>query len=253
MEVKKDKKTINHHRNEKMKKINKNNLVIKTMNDIKKRIKNETNQNKKEKLYFEMIEKHRKVYVDGKNYKIHSAIKKEEGENIRNLMKQYHLEKCIEVGMAFGISASYILHTNKKATLISIDPNQTSTKNWNSFGLKLIKELKFEGRHTLIEKKSYIALPELLETYGGNSFDFVFIDGFHTFDYTLIDFFYADKLIKVGGIILVDDVLHKSVQQCIHYLNKNYLFYKRVPCYKTQAAYMKIREDDRSWNFHVDF
>jgi predicted O-methyltransferase YrrM len=236
------------------KKIKKNDDIgLLSMNEIKNRIKKETNRNKREKYYFNLIERYRMTYLNGKNYKIHSAIKKEEGENIRNLMKKYHLEKCIEVGMAFGISASYILHTNKKATLTSIDPNQTSVNDWNSFGLKLIKELKFDNRHTLLEKKSYIALPELLEKNGMGSFDFVFIDGFHTFDYTLIDFFYADKLIKVGGIILVDDILHKSVQQCIDYLNKNYLFYKRVPCYKTQAAYMKIREDDRSWNFHVDF
>jgi predicted O-methyltransferase YrrM len=44
-----------------------------------------------------------------KQIKIHSAIKKEEGANITRIINKYKLKKCLEIGMAFGISAFYIL------------------------------------------------------------------------------------------------------------------------------------------------
>ena len=50
---------------------------------------------------------------------------------------------------------------------------------------------------------SYIALPKLLEKYKYNYFDFIFIDGFHTFDYTLVDFFFSNLLLKINGIIVI--------------------------------------------------
>ena len=59
-------------------------------------------------------------------------------------------------------------------------------------------------------------------------FDFVFIDGWHTFDYTLIDFFYADKLIREGGIIIIDDALHRGVAKFVKYMDTNYKFYKKL-------------------------
>ena len=57
----------------------------------------------------------------------------------------------------------------------------------------LLKSSKLHKRHMLIEKKSYEAMPELLKK-GEENYDFIFIDGWHTFDYTLVDFFYSDKL-----------------------------------------------------------
>ena len=184
------------------------------------------------------IENFRRFFIkNGKiEIKIHSAIKKEEGRLITELIKKYNLKKCVEVGMAFGTSAFYILSC-ENTTLISIDPFQTT--QWKSMGLNLIKEMKLNDRHTLIEKKSYIGLPEIIQKYGENNFDFVFIDGWHVFDATLLDFYFSDKLIKIGGIILIDDALHKGVEKCVKYIDKNWTSYERIKCYK------KISEDNR--------
>jgi|LauGreDrversion4_2_1035121.scaffolds.fasta_scaffold45853_3 predicted O-methyltransferase YrrM len=202
-------------------------------------------------IYHSIIEKFRRTIVGGKIKKIHSAIKKEEGENITKLMKKYDLKKCIEVGMAFGISATYILTGNKNASLISIDPFQST--QWENYGMKLLKEFKIEKNHKLMEEKSYIALPKILMEHGEESFDFVFIDGWHTFEMTNIDFFYATHLIKKGGIILVDDALHSSVAQSIRFFDSNYPHFKKLDVFKTQVAYQKIGEDERPWNYYSPF
>jgi predicted O-methyltransferase YrrM len=205
------------------------------------------------------IETSRRIFIKNNNnnknkeVKIHSAIKKEEGHSIQSIIKKYKLEKCLEIGMAFGISAFYILTTNKDISLTSIDPFQKDPKQWNSSGLKLIKKLKLNNRHHFIEDLSYISLPKLLNTYGKNYFDFIFIDGWHTFDYTLIDFFYADKLLRKDGIILIDDALHEGVKKFVRYIETNYKNYTKIETIKTQAGFMKMEEDSREWFFHSGF
>ena len=105
----------------------------------------------------------------------------------------------------------------------------------------------------LIEKKSYEAMPELLKKEEEN-FDFIFIDGWHTFDYTLVDFFYADKLLRKGGIIIIDDATHLGVKKCLKYIDTNYKdFYFRLKSHNSIACYKKTGNDKRDWNYHKFF
>ena len=88
---------------------------------------------------------------------------------------------------------------------------------------------------------------------GDCGLDFIFIDGWHTFDYTLVDFFYADLLVREGGMIIVDDVLHRGVNKFEKYIKTNYGFYKQLNSPKTVGCFKKLRKDDRDWDFHRDF
>jgi len=183
--------------------------------------------------------------------KITSSISFREGDYIKKTIEKNDFKKCLEVGFANGISAVYIL-MNKNTTLTSIDPFQKP--QWKSEGSKLLKKLDLNKNHKLIEKKSYEALPELLKKEGDGAFDFIFIDGWHTFDYTLVDFFYSDLLLKIGGIIIIDDALHAGVAKCVNYIDSNYSsFYKKLESHKTIASYKKMKNDDREWNFHKHF
>ncbi len=226
-------------------------LQLYTMDLIRKAETFKISKNFIKILQKKLIEIFRHVYLENKFVRIHSAIKSEEGASIQEIIKKYNIKKSIEVGMAFGISAFYILSTSSNISLISIDPFQTT--QWNSSGIELLKKMNLKKNHKLIEKKSHVALPELLEKNGENSFDFIFIDGFHTFDYTLVDFFYAMALVKVGGVILVDDALHPGVAKCIKYIDTNYNCMKRIQTSRTQAGYIKIKNDDREWSFHHNF
>ena len=208
----------------------------------------------KSSLQFYLLIIGKEIIYKNKLTKVHSSVNFKEGEFLFKMIKKYDYKKCVEVGLAFGISAMYILNaiqSYKNNFLISIDPYQT--EQWNNMGLKLIKEVSLSKNHTLMEEKSYTALPKLLEEYGEGSFDFIFIDGWHTFDYTLVDFFYADLLVKVDGMIIVDDVLHKGVNKFEKYIKSNYGFYKQLHSPKTVGCFKKLRKDDRDWDFHKDF
>lgn len=181
--------------------------------------------------------------------KIPSGINLKEGRFLFNLIKNHRLLQC----MANGASAYYICNsfkTNKlNGRLTSIDPFQKS--QWNDNGKKLLKSHGLDSYHHLISKKSYEALPELLKKK--KTYDLIFIDGWHTFDYTLVDVFYSILLLKTGGYLVVDDALHHGVAKCLKYIDSNLAYLKRLNSARTFACYQKIADDQRPWNFHRDF
>ena len=204
-------------------------------------------------IYKLIIDNLRRTVVNKNNViKIHSAIKQTEGDYIYKTINADSNKyiKCLEVGMACGTSAFYIL-SNLKSTLISVDPFQST--QWESHGIDLLKELDLNSSHELIQKKNFIALPEVLSLYGENSFDFIFIDGWHTFDYTLIDFFYASLLVRVSGSIVIDDALHPGVTKCVQYIRTNYPNFEKLDSPNTVASFKKNANDTREWNYHKNF
>jgi hypothetical protein len=67
------------------------------------------------------------------------------------------------------------------------------------------------------EARAHECLPTLLKN--GTKIDFAFVDGNHTFDYVMVDFFFIDKLLRVGGIIVFDDIGYPSIRKlCRHIL-----------------------------------
>jgi len=194
----------------------------------------------------------KRTIINKKVLRINSAIKEIEGNFIIKNINENNYKKCLEIGFACGISAFYILSI-KTTSLISIDPFQST--QWSNYGNKIVKEMGFTKRHKCIEKKSYEVLPKLLEKCKKESdkYDFIFIDGWHTFDYTLIDFFYSNLLLKINGMIIIDDAIHAGVAKCVKYLDTNYLFYKKIESPNTVVCYKKIKEDDRGWNFNNFF
>ncbi|CAM9614600.1 unnamed protein product [Chrysoparadoxa australica] len=180
-----------------------------------------------------------------------------EGKHLFNLVNDNNYRNVLEVGCAMGASAVWIceaLKRNGGGKLVSIDPNQSTT--YNHIGRLNVQRSGLSDYHEVIEMTSYLAMPLLLqEVLAGKreKFDMVFIDGWHTFDYTLIDFFYADLLTRVNGLIVVDDIRHTSVKSFYEYVNTNYehcALIAATPVSETMATYQKKGDDSRTWNYH---
>lgn len=153
------------------------------------------------------------------------SIDTEEGLFLRQLILEHPgILKTLEVGCAAGGSALEIcsvLHDRPGAMHTIIDPFQMT--QWKGQGIQRLHD-KGLNCFELVEKVSEIALSEILAQKEGG-YDFVFVDGWHTFDHTLLDCFYATRLLKVGGILAVDDVNMRSVRSAVDYL-------RCYPCYE---------------------
>jgi predicted O-methyltransferase YrrM len=124
----------------------------------------------------------------------------------------------VEIGMANGVSTLAILSALRDigagGKLISIDPNQST--EWRSCGLAAVVRAGFADRHELIEEVDYLALPRLLASK--TAIDFAYIDGWHTFDYALLDWWYIDKMLGVKGVVAFNDCEMPAVEKVIQFV-----------------------------------
>lgn len=147
-----------------------------------------------------------------------TSISPYKGEFLWGLVRENRYQKTIEIGCALGISSLYICDASSQydnPSHVCIDPVQRSV--WSSIGVRNVQARGLDF-FTLIEEPSELALPKLLERK--EIYDFGFIDGWHTFDHTLLDFFYLNRMIRVGGMIVFDDANWPSVSKLVRYVSR---------------------------------
>lgn len=163
--------------------------------------------------------------ADGQIHQLGSNIDQKEGKFLFDIIQQHGCSKTLEVGCAMGISSLYIcaaLEGKENASHTIIDPMQTT--DWHSLGITQLDKAGV-GFYHLVEEPSEYALPRMAES--GEKYDFCFIDGWHTFDHTLIDFFYIDRLLNEGGIVAIDDITFPGIKKLMRYI-VNYPNYKVI-------------------------
>lgn len=122
--------------------------------------------------------------------------------------------------MAYGVSTLSILHSLRLlggGRLISIDP-YVDWPNGKLVAHHQIRRAGAEDLHEHMCEPSYMALPKLLER--GVQPDLVYIDGWHNFDYAFRDCFFADKLLRLGGVVAFNDAGWRSVFKVIRFLQR---------------------------------
>jgi predicted O-methyltransferase YrrM len=153
------------------------------------------------------------------------AISEEEGNFIQEIIRSARPQVSIEVGCAYGISSLFICEALREVNAtkhIIIDPYQSG---WENIGLANLRRAGFADIIDFHEVPSYQYLSRLTEERA--TIDFAFIDGQHTFDYVLVDFFLIDKLLRPGGIVILDDLSYPSIRSVCRYILTN-LRYKCV-------------------------
>jgi predicted O-methyltransferase YrrM len=163
-----------------------------------------------------MVESRSAIDPAGARHDVHSTIHVPCAEALYRTVLARRPRVTVEVGMAFGFSTLAILtaleEIGEHGQLISIDPWQQPS--WHYCGRAAVERAGLATRHRLIEKLDYEALPQLLQEKA--EIDFAYIDGNHTFDYVLVDFWYLDKLLRVGGLVGFNDcdwpAVHKAIK-----------------------------------------
>jgi predicted O-methyltransferase YrrM len=216
---------------------------------------------------------------------LHSYMDAEEGALIDQVFRTVKPDVSLETGFAYGISTLFVCDAlaanGKAATHIVIDPAQNSS--FGGIGLKNVARAGYEHFIDFREEWSEIALPSLLAC--GTHIQAAIIDGGHTFDNVLVDFFYINKILTVGGIVILDDTDWPSISRIADHIS-TYPAYelfatttrppsttsrtkvrralarylagwvpklRRAWDYPTCMAFRKVAEDNRAHAWHVDF
>jgi len=141
-----------------------------------------------------------------------------EGDLIHALIRTHGYRRCLQTGFGTGSTALYmLLATEPGGTVLSLD---WATNNFNDVGRRHLAGTRFESRHTLIEEPSFRALSRLLQAE--TPFDFVFLDGWKTFDYLAHELFIINRLLSDGGCVMFDDTHMPAVHRAIGLLTRHY-------------------------------
>jgi predicted O-methyltransferase YrrM len=160
------------------------------------------------------------MLASGEHTKITGYIDRRCGVLLQRVIRELRPSVSVEVGLAFGISTLYMLEALAETggRLIGMDPAQHDN-HWQGGGLFNITRAGYDSLYEFHEATSQQILPRLAGE--GLKIDFAFIDGWHTFDHTLVDFFYIDQILNEGGIVVFDDVGYPSVKRACDFIIAN--------------------------------
>lgn len=152
----------------------------------------------------------------------YASISQELGEVLRDLVVTEQMARTLEVGLGYGLSAVFIcmgitaVNRADRAHIV-IDPYQHA--HWNNAGLETLKRARLETTVTFYTEESQFLLPKFAAE--SHLFDMIFVDGDHRFDGVFLDLFFANRLIKLDGLIIVDDAHMPAVGNAINFFVKN--------------------------------
>jgi predicted O-methyltransferase YrrM len=171
--------------------------------------------------------------ADGNRFPLHSEMDSSEGQALYDLIaSDSSIRRTLEVGCAYGLSSLHIcaaLSGREGAKHTALDPFQFT--DWHGIGAANLRRAGFDFAE-VVPQFSEVALPAKLANEEGK-FDLILIDGWHTHDQTTLDLYYANRLLRVGGYVVIDDANAPAVAKAV----------RAVECF---PAYRAIHREDTS-------
>ncbi len=136
---------------------------------------------------------------------------------LRDLLLAERARTVVEIGLAYGASALAIGEAlGPSGRHWAIDPFQKSA--YDDVGWEAMTAAGLEKTTTLVREDSSVALPRLL--HDGLRVDAAFVDGSHRFHEVFVDLYYLRKIVRPGGVIVLDDDV-PPVQAALRYYVTN--------------------------------
>ena len=178
-----------------------------------------------------------------------TRIDKTAGSELNRLVRESETKKSLEIGLAYGFSTIFIMDAlGAGGSHVAIDPFQASL--WHGVGATQAARLSSK-RFKWIEDYSIHVLSDYIRA--GERFDFIFIDGNHRFDDVLVDFYLSDQALKVGGLLVLDDIWMASIRTVMSYVVTNRAYEIVLQRSPRMVAFKKLKDDDRSWRHFRPF
>src|SRR5215469_13329572 len=134
----------------------------------------------------------------------------EQGREISDFIRKNELRNCLELGFAHGVSTAYIAHAVKSlgnGRVVTIDREEARQRDPNISVVLSRAGVPDDVVEVYFEPKSYNwRLMRFLEEGRAGTFDFVYVDGAHTWEVDGLANYLALILLRPGGWILFDDL-----------------------------------------------
>lgn len=141
---------------------------------------------------------------------------------LRDLLIAEGAETVVEIGLAYASSAlaigeALIAVESPHPHHVVIDPFQETA--WSNVGWNLMRSAGLDAITALMLTPSSIALARL--SAEGFIADAAFVDGSHRFHEVFVDLYFLRKVVRPGGLIVLDDHWAPSVRTAARYYEHN--------------------------------
>jgi predicted O-methyltransferase YrrM len=154
---------------------------------------------------------------NGDRVALSSHTPKEQGLFIQKIYDQVKPVRSLEVGFALGISTLFILEKCRQYNRgdkchVVIEPY--------SWGPAAMHNISKEGLDKYIDIRNDLSDKVLPSMYLQNErIQFAYVDTTKVFDVVLQDFYFIDKILDVGGVIILDDASMGGVEKVVRFIN----------------------------------
>jgi predicted O-methyltransferase YrrM len=150
------------------------------------------------------------------------SLPERDGDALRDLLIAEGVGTVVEVGLAYGSSAlaigeALVAGGASRPLHVVIDPLQAT--EWSNVGWRLLRSAGLDAIARLVLQPSSMALPRLVAE--GLAVEAAFVDGSHRFHEVFVDLYFLRKLVRPGGIIVLDDQWWPSVATAARYFEVN--------------------------------
>ncbi|MDB6075987.1 MAG: O-methyltransferase family 3, partial [Verrucomicrobiaceae bacterium] len=192
----------------------------------------------------------RLVDAKGEQREVHSASTSNNLTVLQHWFQKLQPARTLEIGLAFGASATLLLALHRRVGHTgvchhSVDPFQRT--DWNGCALR---HIGIEGLADLFahhEALSCFALPKLHET--SERFGLIYIDGSHLFEDVMVDFYFSNLLLEIGGVIAFDDSACGHVKKVTAFIRSNWsASYSELSPYEVTAPrWPRLKQTVARW------
>src|SRR5690606_3389481 len=163
---------------------------------------------------------------------------------LRGLLVSEGAGTVVEVGLAYGSSAlaigeALVTVGRPRPRHVIVDPYQEGA--FHSVGWEAICAAGLQPITRLMPVPSSIALPQLVAE--NLVADAAFVDGSHRFHEVFVDLYFLRKLVRPGGVVVIDDDRAPSVRTAVRYYERN-LGWTAIPDAVTSGTRMPPASPD---------
>jgi predicted O-methyltransferase YrrM len=162
---------------------------------------------------------------------------------LRDLLISEGVQTVVEVGLAYGSSAlavgeALVTVGSPHPRHIVIDPFQQQA--FRNVGWDLLCSAGLDSIARLIAAPSSIALAQLVAD--GIVADAAFVDGSHRFHEVFVDLYFLRKIVRPGGLIVLDDDWTPPVRTAVRYYERN-LGWTAIPDAFADGTFWPVSRD----------